>query len=82
MSQLLKFNNFFKQCVTNRLELATLRLREKHHSLLSHGGVLFLRNPGRLSFYRAPPNLLLQQASWIFSVLGITGMAGVRGTQM
>ena len=45
---LLKFNNFFKQCGASRLEIATLGLREKHVNLLSHGGVLFLLNPGRL----------------------------------
>ena len=30
------------------LELATLGIREKHLNLLSHGGVLFLINPGML----------------------------------
>ena len=30
------------------LELATLGFREKHLNLLSHGGVLFLINPGML----------------------------------
>ena len=40
-SLVLKFNNFFKQRIASRRELATLGYREKHPNLLSHGGVLF-----------------------------------------
>ena len=51
-----KVSKAFKQSVVRWLNLTTLRSREKHLNLLSHGGVLFLINPGTTIRYRAPPN--------------------------
>ena len=41
-----KVSKAFKQSVARWLDLTTLESREKHLNLLSHGGVLFLINPG------------------------------------
>ena len=77
----MKVPKALEQMATSGLELATAGFREKHLKLLSHRGVLvseirehFIRN-------RVPLNPTPQQTScWrIFSILGITGMAGVRG---
>ena len=67
-----------------RLEPATLRLREKHLNLLSHGGVLISYNPGMVLLLQSSPKSSTTTDKLLedFSVLGITGMAGVRGTQM
>ena len=45
-TEIFKSSTTFKQCVARGLELATLVFRVKHLNLLSHGGVLFLVNPG------------------------------------
>ena len=78
-----KVSKVLKQIATCDFELAPLRLREKHLNLLSHGGVLISKNPVAFFRNRATPNPP-QQTSCLkdFSVLGIIGMAGVRGTQM
>ena len=52
-----KVSKAFHKCVARWLNLMTLRSREKHLNLLSHGGVLFLINPGTTIRY----NMHLQQ---------------------
>ena len=51
-----KVSKAFTLSVARWLDLTTLGSRDKHLNFLSHGGVLFLINPGTTIRYRAPPN--------------------------
>ena len=54
--RLVKVSKAFKQSVTRWLVPTILGSREKHLNLLSHGGVLYPKNPGTTIHYRTPPN--------------------------